>query len=453
MGRRLQCLLTVLHQAHLFSTAATRGFSRHSQPEQTNHISFPEQMQDHFTSTIPIKSRCAQSCWSVNFWSRGVASTELVSRWLRRWCWCHLLGWRCWPYERLSLSSPSEHRRSIDVVGCGCFFVEEAAHRGQLAPSHASWQLRSLHSHALFVTFFDFFPFVLGCSRRSLTICTFLFQHRCKKLLYFKWLKLVMSSNGLLPEAELRPSAFLGWETWNRCNSDHRGRTGTSIRRTCCSRTPCTFKPTYFQGTGTERDADDLITLTSPRNFHLWRRWELTTDICKLHHTFCPDQYWLRVTWNSVTFFLTHWALFVWFLSCPRHTTFSPLPNCFSCIIFCPLNVLFGSLSAKVGPFGLPRCFGPPWMDNSRKGPQLFLDVDESFRSSWTFEFKMCSQRSLATLLQDGLSHVRRSNRLFWNALKNVASFSRYVPRILPSARQQLITLHDQITLHFNSRK
>ena len=27
----------------------------------------------------------------------------------------------------------------------------------------------------------------------------------------------------LLPEAKLRPSAFPGWETWNRCYSDHRG--------------------------------------------------------------------------------------------------------------------------------------------------------------------------------------------------------------------------------------
>ena len=39
---------------------------------------------------------------------------------------------------------------------------------------------------------------------------------------------------------------------------------------------------------------------------------------------------------------------------------------------------------------------------------------DECFCSFRVFEFKMCSRRSLATLLQDGPSHVHRSNRSVW---------------------------------------
>ena len=36
------------------------------------------------------------------------------------------------------------------------------------------------------------------------------------------------------------------------------------------------------------------------------------------------------------------------------------------------------------------------------------------FRSLRVFEVKMRSRRSFATLPQDGLFHVRRANRLFW---------------------------------------
>ena len=40
---------------------------------------------------------------------------------------------------------------------------------------------------------------------------------------------------------------------------------------------------------------------------------------------------------------------------------------------------------------------------------------DESFCTFRVLEFKMCPRRSLAALLQDGPSHVRRSNHLFWH--------------------------------------
>ena len=203
-------------------------------------------------------------------------------------CW----GWRVLTVRKaLAFIHPSEHRRPMDVVGCGCFFCGRGSTSRTTRPSHASWQLRSLHFSCLICDFFfDVFTFVLGCSRPFTSQFVHFFS-TVAKLLYFKFLKLVMSSNGCFQRPSFVRQLFLGWETWNRCKLWSPWKTGSSIRRTCLFKNSVHFQPHTLSGTGTERDADDLITLTSPRNFHLWRRWELTTDIYNLHHTFCPDQY------------------------------------------------------------------------------------------------------------------------------------------------------------------
>ena len=64
--------------------------------------------------------------------------------------------------------------------------------------------------------------------------------------------------------------------------------------------------------TGTERGAEDLITLVSQRKLHLSARSELITDIHQITLHFCPDKYKLRIT--SLHFFNSLRIIYVIFI-------------------------------------------------------------------------------------------------------------------------------------------
>ena len=86
--------------------------------------------------------------------------------------------------------------------------------------------------------------------------------------------------------------------------------------------------------------------------------------------------------------------------------------SCFSCIVFCPQRVIWISVS-KRGRAGAAMMLSTT-LDNSKRWSRWFPIVGESFCSFRIFEFEVYPWRSLAALLQDGPSHVRGSNPLFW---------------------------------------
>ena len=165
--------------------------------------------------------------------------------------------------------------------------------------------------------FFDVFTFVLGCSRRSLTICTF-FSAQLQNCLILSGSSLswapTVASRGRASSRQL----FLGWETWNRCNSDHRGRqVPVSVGRVV-QELPCTFSPHTFRdrdGTGRRwphhTDKSEKLSSLAPLRIN-YRHLQITSHFLS-RPVLITSYMKLRLH-----FFSTHWDLFVWFFILPQ---------------------------------------------------------------------------------------------------------------------------------------
>ena len=87
-------------------------------------------------------------------------------------------------------------------------------------------------------------------------------------------------------------------------------------------------------------------------------------------------------------------------------TCVGPLPNCCPCIALCPQHVIWISVSNR-RRVGAAMILTPPWMI-PRDGPTIVLQF------SWIQVPDVTLEIFFADLDQDGPSHVRSSNRLFW---------------------------------------